>query len=64
MPKIKTHRGAAKRFEITKTGKIKRRHASGNHLLEKKSASRKRRYQGVVDVAAADRRDVRRLLGR
>lgn len=62
MPKIKTHRGAAKRFQITKTGKLKRRHAFGAKLLEKKPADRKRRYDGVVDVSPADRREVRRLL--
>lgn len=62
MPKIKTHRGAAKRFSVTKGGKMKRRHAFGAHLLEKKSASRKRRYQSVVDISPSDRRGVRRLL--
>ena len=38
MPKMKTHRGAAKRFSRTGTGKIKRRHAFKSHILEKKSA--------------------------
>ena len=40
MPKMKTHRGAAKRFKITGTGKIRRRQASLNHFLGKKSSSR------------------------
>ena len=43
MPKMKTHRGAAKRFKQTGTGKIMRRKANLNHILEKKSPERKRR---------------------
>ena len=43
MPKMKTHRGAKKRFKITGTGKIRRRQANLNHILEKKSPGRKRR---------------------
>ncbi|HYO61035.1 MAG TPA: 50S ribosomal protein L35, partial [Actinomycetota bacterium] len=42
MPKMKTHRGAAKRFKVTSTGKIRRRRAFMNHMLEKKSPKRKR----------------------
>lgn len=63
MPKMKTDRGAAKRFEVTGTGKLRRRKAFKNHLLEKKSATRKRRLGREADVAAADTRQVRRLLG-
>ena len=43
MPKMKTHRGAAKRFKVTGTGKIMRRKAFKSHILEKKSPARKRR---------------------
>ena len=42
MPKMKSHRGTAKRFEVTGTGKIRRRRAFKNHILEKKSSKRKR----------------------
>ena len=42
MPKVKTHRGAAKRFSATGTGKLKRMKANKSHILEKKSAKRKR----------------------
>jgi large subunit ribosomal protein L35 len=41
--KIKTHRGAAKRFKLTANGKVKRRHAFARHILTKKAASRKRK---------------------
>ncbi len=62
MPRMKTHRGAAKRFRITRTGKVMRRKATGNHFLGKKSGSRKRRITGTVPVTA-ERGVVRRLLG-
>jgi len=64
MPKMKTDRGAAKRFKITGTGRLRRRQANRSHLLEKKSSIRTRRLGREVEVAAADRREVRRLLGR
>ena len=64
MPKMKTDRGAAKRFKITGTGKIRRLKANRSHLLEKKSSRRTRRLGRETDVASADRREVRRLLGR
>jgi large subunit ribosomal protein L35 len=63
MPKMKTHRGAAKRFRLTGTGRIVRRRAYLNHILEKKSSRRKRRLTGTVEVAGGDRTEVRRLLG-
>ena len=50
MPKMKTHRGAAKRFRLTGTGKVMRRKATGNHFLIKKSGSRKRRITGMEEV--------------
>jgi large subunit ribosomal protein L35 len=49
MPKLKTHKGAAKRFKKTGTGKIKRRHSFARHILTSKPRSRKRRLtQGVM----------------
>ncbi|HEV2921679.1 MAG TPA: 50S ribosomal protein L35 [Actinomycetota bacterium] len=63
MPKIKTHRGAAGRFRVTKTGKLIRRQSRLNHELEKKTPARKRRLGREVTVAAGDRRSVRRMLG-
>ncbi|MHB1017706.1 MAG: 50S ribosomal protein L35 [Coriobacteriia bacterium] len=51
MPKMKTHKGTAKRFKLTGTGKIKRAKAFKSHILEKKSPKRKRnfRHDGLVD---------------
>jgi large subunit ribosomal protein L35 len=63
MPKMKTHRGAAKRFRVTGSGKVIRRKATGNHFLVKKSGSRKRRITGMEEVRA-ERQTVKRLLGR
>jgi large subunit ribosomal protein L35 len=63
MPKMKTDTGAKKRFKITGTGKIRRRRAFTSHLLEKKSSTRKRRLSGEIEVHAADRKEVKRLLG-
>jgi large subunit ribosomal protein L35 len=64
MPKMKTDRGAAKRFKVTGTGRLRRRQANRSHLLEKKNSVRTRRLGREVEVSAADRREVRRLLGR
>jgi large subunit ribosomal protein L35 len=63
VPKIKTHRGAAGRFRVTKTGKLIRRQSRLNHELEKKTPARKRRLGREVQVTDADRRSVRRMLG-
>jgi large subunit ribosomal protein L35 len=63
MPKMKTHRGAAKRIKVTGTGKLRRRQAFMNHILEKKSSTRTRRLNRETDVAPGDERKVRRLLG-
>ncbi len=64
MPKMKTHRGAAKRFTITGTGKIRRRKAFRDHLLEHKPTSRTRRLGRLAEVTGGDKRHVERLLGR
>ncbi|HZQ29283.1 MAG TPA: 50S ribosomal protein L35 [Acidimicrobiales bacterium] len=63
MPKMKTDKGAAKRVKITGTGKLRRRHAFLNHILEKKSAERKRRLGREADFAPGDAKQVKRLLG-
>jgi large subunit ribosomal protein L35 len=64
MPKIKTHRGAAKRIRITGSGKLMRRKANRSHLLEKKPSTRTRRLGRPTEVTAADREKVERMLGR
>ncbi|MFN2526125.1 MAG: 50S ribosomal protein L35 [Actinomycetota bacterium] len=63
MPKMKSHRGAKKRFKVTSTGKIRRRRAFANHILEKKTAKRKRRLNSPTVVAPADANKIRRMLG-
>ena len=63
MPKMKTHSGAKKRFKKSATGKIRGRHAYSSHILEKKSPKRKRRMARPVEIAPADVRTVRTLLG-
>ena len=62
MPKMKTHSGAKKRFKKTATGKLRGRHAMKTHILEKKSAKRKRQMDRPMVVAKADERRVRELL--
>lgn len=64
VPKMKTHRGAASRFAVTKNGKLLRGHAKLNHLLSKKSSRHKRRLGRMSLLAEGDRRSVRRMLGR
>ncbi|HSH60812.1 MAG TPA: 50S ribosomal protein L35 [Acidimicrobiales bacterium] len=63
MPKMKTDRGAAKRFKVTGTGKIRRRQAFRSHLLEKKSSVRTRRLDRDAELSSADAKQVKRLLG-
>jgi large subunit ribosomal protein L35 len=64
MPKMKIHRGAAKRFKVTGTGQLRRRRAFRNHLFEKKPSTRTRRLARPAEVAAADRQAAKRLIGR
>jgi large subunit ribosomal protein L35 len=64
MPKMKTHRGAAKRFKVTGSGKIMRRKAFMNHILEKKSSVRTRRLSREAQVSKGDEMQVKKLLGR
>ena len=62
MPKIKTHRGAAKRFKRTGSGKLSRHHAFASHLLTHKSSKRKRRLRKSSILSSADVKRVDRLL--
>jgi len=62
MPKMKSNRGAAKRFSRTGSGKWKRNHAFASHILTKKSPKRKRGFRGSTMVAASDRKQLGRLL--
>jgi large subunit ribosomal protein L35 len=62
MPKQKTHSGAKKRFRVTRNGKVLVRQKNRKHLLEKKSASRKRRLAGKTELAPGDAAKVKRLL--
>ncbi len=62
MPKLKTHRGAAKRFRFTGSGKIRRNKAYASHILTKKSPKRKRNLRHTTLVSKADMASVRRML--
>jgi large subunit ribosomal protein L35 len=64
MPKMKTHRGAAKRFKVTGTGKLRRRQANMNHILEKKPSKRIRRLNRPADLHPGDEARINRMLGR
>jgi large subunit ribosomal protein L35 len=64
MPKQKRHSATKKRFKLTGTGKVLRRRAMKSHLLEKKSAKRKRGFRKQAPVHGADVREVKKLLGR
>ena len=62
MPKIKTKRGAAKRFKKTATGKIKRKQAFKNHILAKKSHKRIRNLRKSTLISKADEKEINRML--
>lgn len=62
MPKTKTKSGAKKRFKLTGTGKIKRKHAFKRHILTKKSTKRKRNLTKFALVHPSDEKNVRSLL--
>ncbi len=63
MPKLKTHKGTAKRIKLTSTGKLTRRRAFGGHMLAKKSKSRKRNINTTAFVTGAMAKNVKRALG-
>ena len=62
MPKIKTHRGAAKRFSLTKSGKVKRAKAYKSHILNKKSTKRKRNLRQGTFIAAQEEKNIKQLI--
>ncbi|MGH3660547.1 MAG: 50S ribosomal protein L35 [Micromonosporaceae bacterium] len=64
MPKNKAHSGAKKRFRVTGTGKVMRRRANRNHMLEHKPSTRTRRLWNEVEISPADSKRMRRLLGK
>ena len=62
MPKLKSHRGAAKRFRATAKGKFKRTQSHRRHILTKKSTKRKRQLRRAALIAPQDQRAVQRML--
>ena len=62
MPKLKTHRGAKKRFNLTKSGKVKRAHAFKSHILPKKDTKRTRRLRTGAYADATNEATVRKML--
>ena len=64
MPKMKTHKGSAKRFRVTGSGKIMRAKAYKSHILTKKSQKRKRNFRHETAVASCDAKVVKKNLGR
>ena len=63
MPKMKTHKGSAKRFRVTGSGKIMRSKAFKSHIMTKKSPKRKRDFRHETEVSKADQKVVARNLG-
>jgi large subunit ribosomal protein L35 len=63
MPKMKTHSGTKKRFRVTAKGKVRGRSAFSSHILEKKSAKRKRRLGRPAEICPQDARRIKELLG-
>jgi large subunit ribosomal protein L35 len=62
MPKLKTHRGAAKRFSLTANGKVKRSKAFASHILTKKTTKRKRALRRSTLVESANYKEIKRLI--
>lgn len=62
MPKLKSHRGAAKRFKLTGTGKVKRGNSLKNHILTKKTTKRKRRLRKSVLVSDSMTKKIRGMI--
>ncbi len=63
MPKLKTHKGTAKRIKLTSTGKVTRRRAFGGHMLAKKSKSRKRAINTTAVIKGRMEKNIKRALG-
>ncbi len=62
MPKMKTHRGAAKRFSLTKSGRVKRAKAYKSHILNKKTTKRKRNLRKGTYISPAEEKNIRELI--
>ena len=62
MPKMKTHRGAAKRFKATGGGRIRRNKAYASHILTKKSTTRKRHLRGIKEVHESDLGSIAKMM--
>lgn len=63
MPKLKTHSGTKDRIRVSKNGKVQRRHSTGNHFLQKKSASRKRTFAGLEAMTGKAAKNIKKKLG-
>lgn len=63
MPKMKTHKGIAKRFRLTANGKVKHRHSGTSHLAWRMTSKRVRNLRGTVDVADAEAKKIIKALG-
>jgi large subunit ribosomal protein L35 len=63
MPKLKTHKGTAKRIKITPNGKLVRERAFGNHILAKKSKSRKRNIKTPATISGKNKGNIKKALG-
>ncbi len=63
MPKLKTHSGTKDRMKVNKNGKVLRRKATGNHLLQKKSKSRKRTHAGLDVVTGKQAKNIKLNMG-
>jgi large subunit ribosomal protein L35 len=64
VPKLKTHKGTAKRIRKTASGKLMRERAFGNHLLQKKSASRKRKISSAQTVKSSNVNNIKKAIGK
>lgn len=62
MPKVKTHRGAAKRFSLTKSGKVKRAKAFKRHILTKKTTKRTRNLRKAGFIAECEAKNIKKLI--
>ncbi len=62
MPKLKTHRGAAKRFSLTGTGKVKRSRAYASHILTTKTTKRKRNLRKPAILDKTNEKEIKRLI--
>ena len=62
MPKMKSHRGAAKRFKATGKGRLKHKHPFTSHILTSKSSKRKRQLRSAAYMSSAEAKSLKRLL--